>query len=111
MPKLAKTVSFRLFVLMLAAGLLCGCSADLYLDRRDTIAFRSGDAVAANKVAQMIDPWPAASTERRIATNGERTVRAIERYRTNRTTPLRTTSTSSVQYQPVLAPATNGGNP
>ncbi len=109
MPKLADVFSMRMLTLAGLLALLAGCStADLYVDRRDTIAFRSGDAVAANRVAQMIDPWPAVATDKRIEANGERMARAAERYRTNKTTPLRTTSTSSVQYQPVLAPSGNG---
>ena len=90
--------------LLLCTAALGGCS-DIYYDRRETIAFGAGDAVAANKVAQTIDPWPAAAANRRIEGHGERMQRAIERYRTNKTTPLQTTSTSSVQYTPVMAPA------
>ena len=32
----------------------------MYLDRRDTVSFAAGDAVATNKVTHMVDPWPAA---------------------------------------------------
>ena len=39
-------------------ALLAGCS-DLYFDRRETIALGAGDALAANAVEQMVDPWPA----------------------------------------------------
>ena len=35
--------------------LLAGCS-DIYFDRRETIVPSAGDAVAANKVTQMVDP-------------------------------------------------------
>jgi hypothetical protein len=85
---------------------LCACS-DMYYDRRESIAFQAGDATKSNVVAQTIDPWSRASADRNIAYNGERMQRAVERYRTNKTTPLMTTSTSSVALPPGQAtPAT-----
>jgi hypothetical protein len=93
----------RIACLFLLAGALAGCSADLYLDRRDTIAFHAGDAVEANKIMQTIDPWPRVAANRNIAYNGERMAGAAERYRTNRVTAPTGTSTSSVKYQPVVA--------
>lgn len=85
-----------------------GC-ADLYFDRRDGVSLHAGDAVAANKTAQMIDPWPPYASDRNIPGDGQRMQRAYERYRTNRTTPLSTTSTSSAPYTGVAAPTTVGG--
>ncbi len=38
---------------------------------RDDLA-RCGEAMAANRVTQVIDPWPAASGRNNIAYNGER---------------------------------------
>jgi hypothetical protein len=64
------------------AVLLAGCSE--YLDRRETVAFHGGDALATNKVVQMVDPWPRASANRNIAFDGQRMQAAVERYRTNR---------------------------
>ena len=93
----------RLAVLALAAPLLGACT-DMYLDRRDTVSFGAGDAVAVNKVTQMIDPWPPYAGNRSIAFDGERMAAAAERYRTNKVTPLSTAATSSVQYAPVMAP-------
>ena len=60
----------------------------MYLDRRDTVSFGAGDAVAANKVTHMVDPWPARAGDRNIAHDGERMAAAAERYRTNKVTPL-----------------------
>jgi hypothetical protein len=40
-----------------------------YGDRRDGVTFGAGDAVAANKAMQIIDPWPASS---RTVTHGMR---------------------------------------
>ena len=65
---------------------------------RDTVSFAAGDAVAVNKITQMIDPWPPYAGNRNIAFDGERMQAAAERYRTNKVTPLATAATSSVQY-------------
>ena len=82
------------------AGMLAGCSTpEYYLDRRETINFGAGDAIASNIVAQTVDPWPRAAGNRNIASDGERTQAAVERYRQNKVTPLRSLSTSSVQFQ------------
>ena len=66
--------------------MLGGCS-EYYFDRRDGITLHSGEAMAANRVTQMIDPWPAASGNRNIAYNGEKAAVAAERYRTGRVIP------------------------
>ena len=75
--------------------LLAGCS-DIYYDRRESVTFGVGDAVESNKVTNIIDPWPRAAGDRRLETDGQRMQRAVERYRTNKTYPLRTLSPSSV---------------
>jgi hypothetical protein len=68
------------------AALLAGCS-DIYYDRRETVSLGAGDAMAANGVEQMVDPWPAHSNNRNLAFSGERMQRAVECYRKNRITP------------------------
>ena len=71
-----------------AGTMLAGCSdPGLYLDRRDTIALSAGDANEANKVAQVVDPWPPYSGNTNIAFNGQRMQSAVERYRYNLVTP------------------------
>ena len=100
---MSRNRSRGLAVLALAATALGGCT-DMYLDRRDTVSFAAGDAVAANKVTHMVDPWPVRAGDRNIAFDGERMQAAAERYRTNKVTPLATAGTSSVQYAPVVAP-------
>ena len=90
-------------LLALAATLLLGACTDMYLDRRETVSFGAGDAVAANKVTHMVDPWPARAGDRNITHDGERMADAAERYRTNKVTPLARTGTSSVSYVPVVA--------
>ena len=76
----------------LAAG-LAGCSE--YLDRRDGLSVQSGNAVATNKVAQMVDPWPRYSGNRNIAFDGSVMGSAVERYRTGRVIPPNGNSTSA----------------
>jgi hypothetical protein len=102
---MSRSNSRGLAALALAATTLLGACTDMYLDRRDTVSFGAGDAVAVNKVTHMVDPWPVRAGDRNIPHDGERMQAAAERYRTNKVTPLGGTSTSSVQYVPVLAPA------
>jgi hypothetical protein len=71
---------------LLFGGLLAGCS-DVYFDRRDTIALGGGDAVAANQVEQMVDPWPRSSANKNLTFNGERMQRAVQCYRIDKVTP------------------------
>ena len=58
----------------------------------------AGDAMAANRVTQMIDPWPPASGNRNIAYNGEKAAVAAERYRTGQVIPPVNATTSSAAY-------------
>ena len=81
----------------LLAAALGGCS-EYYFDRRDGITLQSGEAMAANRVTQMIDPWPAASGNRNIAYSGEKAAVAAERYRTGRVIPPVNVTTSSAAY-------------
>jgi hypothetical protein len=81
----------------LFGALLGGCS-EYYFDRRDTVSLHSGEAMAANRVTHMIDPWPPASGRRNIAYNGEKAAVAAERYRTGRIIPPVNATTSSAAY-------------
>jgi hypothetical protein len=101
---MSRNKSRGLAALALGATTLLGACTDMYLDRRDSVSFEAGDAVAANKVTHMIDPWPVYAGNRNIGFDGERMQGAAERYRTNKVTPLATAQTSSVQYAPVVAP-------
>jgi hypothetical protein len=89
-------------VLALAATTLLGACTDIYLDRRDTVSLAAGDAVAANKIVHMVDPWPVRAGDRNIPHDGERMAAAAERYRTDKVKSLAGTGTSSVKYDPVL---------
>lgn len=95
---------------LFAAGTLAGCAdADLYLDRRDSIALSAGDAVASNIIVQTIDPWPRVAGNRDIPANGDRMQAAGERYRTGKVTPPRGTETSSVDYSQSSGGSDSGG--
>jgi hypothetical protein len=84
-PKIERSAGMLLAAVLLA-GAVAGCS-DLYLDRRDSIALSAGDAIEANKVAQVIDPWPPYSGNTNLTFNGQRMQSAVERYRTDQVTP------------------------
>jgi len=98
----------------LLGAMLGGCS-EYYFDRRDTITLYSGDAVASNRVTQMIDPWPVASGRNNIAYSGEKAAIAAERYRTGRIIQPVNATTSSAAYvgaqQPAPATVSNPQSP
>lgn len=62
---------------------LSGCS-EPYMHRQDRIAASAGDAVEANKVLHIADPWPRGSFGH-TAVSGRRVEPSIERY--NSSTP------------------------
>jgi cytochrome c oxidase assembly factor CtaG len=104
--KAAPLIALLLGCLALA---LAGCS-DIYTDRRETIALHAGDAMAANRVTHMIDPWPAHSANRNIAFNGEKMQTAHERYRTGRIIPPVNATTSSIAYSQAQQAAQSTSN-
>ena len=89
---------------------LSGCS-DIYLDRRDTISLVSGEAMAANQVAQTIDPWSPASAKKNFAYNGEKAATASERYRTGRVIQPAHTTTSSAPFVQSQSASSGNGSP
>jgi hypothetical protein len=93
----------------LLGAMLSGCS-EYYFDRRDTITLYSGEAMAANRVTHMIDPWSAASGNRNIAYNGEKAATASERYRTGRVIPPVNATTSSAAYNQAAQQAQSAAN-
>ena len=90
-------VSKVVIAAMLLSMLLAGCS-DFYTDRRETVSSLAGDALAANRVAQMVDPWSRASANKNIVYNGEKMQTASERYRTGRVIRPTNSTTSSISY-------------
>ena len=95
--------AMRALALGVVLATLGGCSE--YFDRRDTVSLHAGDAVATDKMSQMVDPWPAESANKTIGFNGERMETAMERYRTNRTYAPQGTGTSATYSQAPAAPA------
>ena len=93
----------------IVSALLCGTSlagcSDIYYDRRETVALGADDHKATDEIVQIIDPWPRQVGNRKIAFDGNKMQTAVERYRTNKTTPLATTSTST-SYAPSESSAT-----
>jgi hypothetical protein len=97
----------RLFAAITLAAMLSGCS-DIYYDRRETVALGADDHIAANRVAQMIDPWPRYVGNKNIAFNGERMQAAVECYRHNPRViqPINPNTTVIVQQQAQAAAGT-----
>jgi hypothetical protein len=98
------TNSVRAAALVVTLAALAGCSE--YLDRRDSVALGGGDSVATNKVTEMVDPWPRASANRDIATDGQVMESAVERYHAGRVYQPQGIGTSAA-YQGGAAPANN----
>jgi hypothetical protein len=69
-----------------------------YVTRTDSLSPGAGDAVAANKILQMQDPWPVASADRNLTTNGPVAAGAMERYRTGKVIVPVGMGTSSANY-------------
>jgi hypothetical protein len=100
---------------VLLAALVGGCS-DIYYDRRETLTFGGGDAVATNVAIHTIDPWPKAAADRNIPGQGTTMAIAAERYRRGKVTKpqgLGTTSTwkgaQAGDGAPTVAGVTSGG--
>ncbi|MGA7974983.1 MAG: hypothetical protein WCA36_19485 [Pseudolabrys sp.] len=92
---------WRALGLTVVLTLLGGCSQ--YVARQEGITANAGDAMAADRVTMMVDPWPPASADKNIAFNGERMQSAIARYRTNKVIPPTIDGTSGA-YQAQQAP-------
>jgi hypothetical protein len=92
-------------------AMMAGCAQpDLYLDRRDSIAFHAGDAVRSNIVAQTIDPWPRHAAKREIAHDGDRMQAAGERYRTGKIIEPKGLATSSVEFNEAQGGSADSGS-
>jgi hypothetical protein len=96
------------FALATAAA-LAGCS-DLYTDRREHIHLSAGEAIAANRVTHMVDPWPPYAGKREIVFNGDKMQAAAERYRTGKVIAPQSPTTSSAQMG-AQQNGSGGGNP
>ena len=66
-----------------------------YVQRADKVTLTAGNAQAVNTRIHEIDPWPRYVGDKRIAANGEKMARAVERYRLQGPRPLPVERTSS----------------
>ncbi len=105
----SNTERLALAALLASAAALSGCS-DIYFDRRETIAPWSGNAVAQNRVVQMVDPWPPYANNRNIAFDGKVMETAVGRYRAGRVIPPCNPATSAVVTAACNANANNAVN-
>lgn len=77
------TNRLRAAIFACAPGLLLSACADR-LTRSDDLWPYAGDAIAANRVAQIIDPWPPGSRETAIPTVAARVAESTVRYKMGR---------------------------
>jgi hypothetical protein len=89
----------RALAAALALGSILGGCSDIYYDRRETVALGAEDHIDANRVAQMVDPWPRYVEKKNIAFNGQRMQAAVERYRYNKVIPPVNATTTSIAQQ------------
>jgi len=87
--------------------LLASCSE--YLDRRETISLNGGDAMAADRVTMMVDPWPRHSADKNIRFNGERMQKAVARYRADKVVDPQGDGTSNAYQAQKNAPPPSEG--
>jgi len=106
------TLGVVLAVLTMPVGLTgcLGVYSGLYLDQRESISLHAGDALASNKIAQVIDPWPIEARDRNIPGNGVRQQKAVERYRTDKVKALHTERSSPAVQQILIGGASPGGS-
>src|SRR3954454_13455898 len=69
----------RATLLFAVVSAVVGCSE--YMDRKDTIAFNAGEAVARNELAQTPDPWPPYVGKKNFAVSGVVIEGAMQRYK------------------------------
>jgi hypothetical protein len=81
-----------------------------YLQRSDKITLSAGDAKEVNMATHTIHPWPPGVGDPRIAANGDRMVRAIDRYRRGPGTESgRSQAVGAAVGAPVTDPAAASG--
>ena len=89
--------------LLVGLGALVGGCSDIYYDRRETVALGADDHIAANRVVQMVDPWPRYVGDKNIAFNGERMQASVERYRKHEVIrPVSPVTSSATQPPPPI---------
>lgn len=71
---------------LLMALAMTGCRPNEYAD---TANLDAGNAIAANKAIQTVDPWPRSAFDRHHTTNAQRTENAYGKYEGARATPAK----------------------
>lgn len=82
------------WTVLLAAALGSGCMSDDYR-RADGLTDAAGEAVAANTVMQMVDPWPQGVQDTRLLVPAARTPSASASDAAGQEKQSQTTSNSS----------------
>jgi hypothetical protein len=74
-------------VVSVATSLLAsGCTSDQFYEYRahtDKVTEGAGNASAANRAIQTVDPWPVYSQKTDVNMDGKRALVAVRRYETN----------------------------
>jgi hypothetical protein len=81
---------------LLVLTLAVGAWDDSYLARRDSISPHFGEANAANKATQTIDPWPAHAKNSTINLDGQRARTNQQRYEQGKVLQPRGLNTTTV---------------
>jgi len=89
----------RALLVSIALCSVLGACSDIYYDRRETVALGADDAIASNRVAQMVDPWPWYVGNKNLAFDGQRMQVAVECYREDNIKPPASRTTSSLAQQ------------
>jgi hypothetical protein len=97
-------------VLVLGATLFALAACSQYLDRRESVTLSAGNALNANAVTEMVDPWPPNSANRNIGFNGERMAAAVTHYRTGKVVQPVGMDTSGTYGQSSSGQASNSAN-
>lgn len=89
---------------------LSGCS-NQYFERKDTVTFSAGDAVAWNKAQQIVDPTPRSAYNTNIVTPGESAARAGADYAHGRYKWYNNPNSTDEPKEVMVAPGSvNAGN-
>ena len=99
----------RAMLVLISCLGLAACSPQ-YFERKDTVAFSTGDAVASNIAVQVPDPWPKGSQDPNIPMDPIKAQRAIERYRCQtRISSKATVGGSEMRLEETCPPPGAGG--
>jgi hypothetical protein len=83
--------SLRMIVISMIGLTLSACGTQYwnqYAERKDTVTWSAGDAVASNSAVQVPTPWPRNSNNPNIAFDGEKIGSAVAHYRDGTNQPI-----------------------